>query len=382
MLLPRFYKPFLDVLLKQFPVVCVLGPRQCGKTTFIKETLPEWKYFDLERPSDRTVIEGDPEALFQRHPNHVIFDEAQQLTNLFSILRSVVDAERNKKGRFVLLGSSSPHLIQNISETLAGRVGFLDMSPFHVREVSNETELWVRGGFPDAYLIQTPQEHSRWCEAYTRTFIERDLKMYGIDVNPSTMRRLWTMLAHLHGGILNASDLGNALAINYHTVSRYIDILEQTFLVRRLKPYFANIGKRLIKSPKIYLRDTGLLHYFLNIADEDALAHNPKCGHSWEGFVMEQIIVWLSLNKPATEFYFWQTSTRQEVDLLIKKGDNILPIEIKRHTAPTRQDVAGLFACMEDLKLKKGFVVRPNGQTYSLGEGIAVVTLKELMDQI
>ncbi|MBI1908853.1 MAG: ATP-binding protein [Deltaproteobacteria bacterium] len=380
-LTPRLFTSPLQRLLREFPIVCLLGPRQCGKTTFVKEQFPEWAYFDLEKPSHRTAVESDPEGFMNRHPHQIIFDEAQQFPPLFPLLRSFVDEHKGKTSKILLLGSASPNLIRNVSESLAGRVGFLDMTPFQMEEVEDENRLWLCGGFPTPYLAKTTAQRFDWFEGYTRTFIERDLKLYGIEVRPVMMRRLWTMLAHVHGGILNASELGNALGMNYHTINHYIDILEQTFLIRRLSPYFVNIGKRLVKSPKIYLRDTGLLHYFLHLNTKEEILVSPKCGASWEGFVMEQLMDAIRIKKPDTEFYFWQTATKQEVDLLIKEGEKIIPIEIKRHTAPKKEDVGGLFFCMKDLKLKKGFIVRPEGESrYSLGEGVEVLSLVEILD--
>lgn len=375
----RLYGSLLDKFLRRFPIVCILGPRQCGKTTFVKQHLPKWHYFDLEKPSHRVQVEGDPEAFLKRRQKQIIFDEAQQLPNLFPTLRSFVDEQRKSNGRIVLLGSASPHLIRNVSESLAGRVGFLDMSPFHIQEISKEKELWLKGGFPDAFLAKSQEKRIQWYEGYTRTFIERDLQMYGIEVNPSQMRRLWAMLAHIHGGIFNASELGNALGINYHTVQRYVEILEQTFLIRRLRPYFANVGKRLVKSPKIYLRDSGLLHYFLNIYDEENLFIHPKRGFSWEGFVIEQIMNALSLFKPGTECYFWQVSSQGDVDLLIQGSKKIIPVEIKLHMAPSRGDVPGLFRCMKDLHLATGYVIYPQSENYSLGEGVQAVSLRSFL---
>lgn len=373
----RSYAVPLRKLLAQFPAVCLLGPRQCGKTSFVKHCLKDWTYFDLEKPSHRVPLEADPEAVLKEHSEKVIFDEAQQLPVLFSTLRSFIDEHRRKRGAFLLLGSASPHLIRNISESLAGRIGFLDMSPFHLLEVKQEGPLWLKGGFPDAYLARTEEQRTQWFEAYTRTFIERDISLYGIEVDRAQMRRLMAMLAHVHGGLLNASELGNSLGITYHTVNRYLDILEQTFLVRRLKPYFVNIGKRLVKSPKIYFRDSGLLHYFMNITQRKGLMVHPKQGASWEGFVIEQVSQWAALNRPGTEVFFWRTATGQETDLLLKRGETLIPIEIKRHTSPTRDDSDGLFGCMKNLGLKKGFVIRPEGPSYSLGDGVEVVSLKD-----
>lgn len=382
-LIPRVFSTPLKRLLREFPIVCLLGPRQCGKTTFVKEQFPEWTYFDLEKPSHKTMVEGDPEEFLKRHPHQIVFDEAQQFPPLFPLLRSFVDEHKGEAGKILLLGSASPNLIRNVSESLAGRVGFLDMTPFQLEEVKEENNLWLRGGFPTPYLAKTADKRFDWCEGYTRTFIERDLNLYGIEVRPAMMRRLMAMLAHMHSGLLNASELGNALGMGYHTVNHYIDILEQTFLVRRLPPYFANIGKRLVKSPKVYLRDSGLLHFFLHVHTQEELLVSPKCGASWEGFAMEQIIDAIRIKKPEAEFFFWQTATKQEVDLLIKEGEKIIPIEIKRHSAPKKEDVKGLFFCMQDLKLKKGFVIRPTGkENYSLGNGIEVLSLQEVIDTL
>jgi uncharacterized protein len=379
--IPRQCLEGLQRQLRQFPIVCLLGPRQCGKTTFVRRELPDWTYFDLEKPSHQAQVSEDPEGVLGRFAGHLIFDEAQQVPELFPVLRNFADERRGAKGQIVLLGSASPRLIKHVSESLAGRVGFLDMTPFQEGEVHDEPALWLRGGYPDAFLARTADDRARWFEAYTRTFIERDLRLYGVDVNPTQMRRLWTMLAHAHGGIVNASELGGALGMSYHTVNRYIDILEQTFLVRRLLPYFANIGKRLVKSPKVYVRDSGLLHSFLGIATQEDLATHPKRGFSWEGFVIEQVIARFGALYPQAEFFFWRTATRQEVDLLITFGGTIIPLEAKVHTAPRRTDVPGLFACMQDLKLPKGFVVHPEGERYSIGDGVEVTTLGAFLDE-
>ena len=376
---PRLATMRLRELLKQFPIVCILGPRQCGKTTFVKTVLSGWHYFDLEKPSDLVRIEEDPEAVLHQWGQHLIFDEAQRLPSLFPILRSFVDELPQKKGRIVLLGSVSPHLIRNISESLSGRVGFLDMTPFLLPEIQDLQTLWLRGGFPDAYFQKNQQRRRDWFESYTRTYIERDLAAVGIDVSATQMRKLWSMLAHVHGGIWNASELASSMGTSYHTINRYADILEQSFLVRKLPPYYVNLGKRLVKSPKIYLRDSGLLHYFLGIQNKRDLDVHPKKGASWEGFVMEQILGIISAKTPRWEPFFWRTATHQETDLLLKKGTELIPIEIKTHTSPKKSDVPGLLSCMTDLGCKKGYVVRPQGKSYSLSHGIQVVTLEELL---
>lgn len=367
-------------LLKQFPSVCILGPRQCGKTFFARHELSHWRYFDLEKPAHRAQVEEDPGVILTQFRDHLIFDEAQRLPDLFPILRSFVDEQRRKRCHILLLGSASPSLIRNVSESLAGRVGFFDMSPFLLGEVGDERRLWLAGGFPDAYLAASAERRMNWFESYTRAFIERDLHLYEVEVQAQQMRRLWSMISHMHAGILNASELGNALGMSYHTVNRYIDILERTFLVRRLRPYYANIGKRLVKSPKIYIRDSGLLHSFLGIASREDLATNPKRGASWEGFVIEQVAGCLKINKPGAECYFYQTSTRREIDLLVCYGGRLVPIEIKVHSSPIGADVKGLATGMKDLGLNEGYVVHPEGEIYSLGSGIKVVTLRKLFE--
>jgi predicted AAA+ superfamily ATPase len=374
---PRYFLKRVKNLFKQFPIVCLLGPRQCGKTTFVKREFSTWHYIDLESPSQQTRVAEDIEFFLERLSGPVIFDEAQQLPQLFSVLRSYVDKNSLPKKRILLLGSAAFDLIKNISESLAGRIGFVDMTPFQFAEVANLSHLWLTGGFPSAYLQNNHQQRQEWFEAFTRTFIERDLTRLGIDVSASQMRRLFGMLAHTHGGLWNASEIGSSLGVTYHTVNRYLDILEQTFLIRKLTPFYANIGKRLTKSPKIYFRDSGLLHYFLGIQKKKELDIHPKRGLSWEGFVIEQIINEAKLSHPSVEPYFWQTATKQEVDLILKKGSELIPIEVKTHSSPDRSMVPGLIHCLEDLGLKKGYVIYPGKDQYTLLNGqIIVLPLK------
>jgi hypothetical protein len=379
---PRAHARRFRELLKAFPVVCILGPRQCGKTTFVKSVLPRWRYLDMEKPSDLAQVGDDPETQLRRWREKIVFDEAQRLPRLFPVLRSFIDENPKGKGRIVLLGSASFDIIQGVSESLAGRVGFLDMTPFQIVEAPRWKRLWFRGGFPDAYLEQDDRRRLDWFEGYARTFLERDLRQLGLDVSPTQMRRLWSMLAHLQGELWNASELGGSLGTSYHTVNRYVDILEQTFLVRRLKPYHANIGKRLTKSPRVYIRDSGLLHYFLGIHRDEDLDVHPKRGKSWEGFVIEQIADFASLHSPGTEFFFWRTATGQEVDLIVKLGGRLVPVEIKTHRSPQKSDLKGLHFCMGDLQLAEGYVVRPEGEEYSLGDGMVVLNLREFLSRL
>jgi predicted AAA+ superfamily ATPase len=361
-------------LLRRFPVVTVLGPRQCGKTTFIRQALPDWTYVDLERPSDAAPLQADPEARLEQLGDRVVLDEAQRLPALFPVLRGLVDRRRRVNGRVVLLGSASPALVRGISESLAGRTAYLDLPPFRWDEVRRRrgglSALWFRGGFPDAFLERDDARRHDWLEAYTRALIERDLPALGIEVSAAQMRKLWTMLAHANGGLWNASQLGAALGTSYHTVNRYVDILDQTFLVRRLPPFFANVGKRLVKSPKIYFRDTGLLHYFLGIRRAGDLETNPARGSSFEAFLVDQVVSAYARVAPGSQAYFWRTAQGDEVDLLVDLGSRRVPFEIKLHSAPAREDVPGLRRCLRDLDLPRGYVLYPGRERYSLGDGI------------
>jgi hypothetical protein len=384
-MLARRYAGVLNGLLRRWPAVAVLGPRQCGKTTFIRQALPDWTYVDLERPSDVAPFAADPEARLDQLGDRIILDEAQRAPALFSVLRSTIDRRRSRRGGFVLLGSASPQLVRGISESLAGRIAYLDLPPFRWDEVraarlkASLADLWFRGGFPDAFLARSDDARREWFEAYARAFIERDLPALGVDVSPAQMRRLWTMLAHGNGGLWNASQIAASLGVSYHTVNRYVDILEQTFLIRKLPPFFTNIRKRLVKSPKVYFRDTGLLHGFLGIDSPGALHAHPARGLSWEAFIIDQLISAFQRVRPGCQAYFWRTARGQEVDLLIADGTRLLPFEIKLHSAPTLDEAPGVLTCMEDLKLSRGYVVYPGRERYSLGHRVTAIPADQLL---
>ncbi len=386
-MIERHYGPPLRRLLRRFPAVTVLGPRQCGKTTFIRRALPDWTYLDLERPSDSAPLAADPEARLDQLGDRVIFDEAQRVPEVFPILRGVIDRRRSRNGRFVLLGSASPSLVRQISESLTGRTAFVDLSPFRWSEVKAHRQtgglatLWFRGGFPPAFLERDDRARHEWMESYARAFIERDLPALGIEVSASQMRKLWTMLAHCNGGVWNASQLAASLGVSYHTVNRYVDILEQTFLIRKLPPYFANIGKRLVKSPKIYFRDTGLLHFFLGILSAPALDTHPARGMSWEAFIIDHLISVSQQAAPGCQAYFWRTSRGNEIDLLVDIGTKKIPFEIKLHSAPTAQDAGTLHRCMRDLKLTRGYLIHSGREHYSLGSGITALSAKKALSR-
>ena len=376
-MIDRIFLNTLQRKLRNFPAVAVLGARQCGKTTFVRSALRDWRYVDLERPSDAASFSDDPEGRLQQLGGRVILDEAQQVPELFPVLRSVVDEQRRENGQFVLLGSASLSLVKSISESLAGRVAFVEMSPLLWQEIAGSgyrlNNLWYRGGYPDAFLAENDLSRLDWFEGYTRTFIERDLAALGIDVSGPQMRKLWIMLAHASGGLWNASQLASSLGVTYKTVNRYTDILEQTFLVRKLQPYYANISKRLVKTPKILMRDTGLLHYFLGINSPEALETHPQRGASWESFMVEQLVMALSLVSPGSRFWHWRTAGGAEVDLLVESGGALVPVEIKLHSSPTRALTRGLVSCLQDLGLQKGFVIYPGKETYAMGQGITAV---------
>lgn len=368
-----------------FPIISLLGPRQCGKTTLIRSIFPNWKYLDLERPSDFTPLSEDIEARIKYLNHQIIFDEAQQLPALFPVLRSLIDEKRELNGQFILLGSASPNLIKQISESLAGRTTFIELTPFLYKEVVEHNEktsiekLWFQGGFPNAFLSDDCDLLHDWLESYTRTYIERDLAALGINVSGQQMRKLWTMLAHSNCSVWNASKFAASMGVNYQTINRYAEILEQTYLVRKLPPYFINIKKRLIKSPKIIFRDTGLLHYFLGIYNFDQLQSHPIRGASWESFIIEQLIALFNIYLPNSRFYFWRTSGGAEVDLLVESRGKIIPFEIKLHSAPSKNMIKGLHSCMSDLKTKNGYIIYPGEDMYSLGQNISVVPAKKIL---
>lgn len=384
-MLKRRFGTVLRGLLRRFPVVTVLGPRQSGKTTFVRQMLPSWTYLDLERPSDAAPLAADPEARLDQLGDHVVLDEAQRLPELFPVLRGVVDRHRGRNGRFVLLGSASPALVRDISESLAGRTAFLDLPPFRWDEVETQqtpgglSTLWLRGGYPNAFLAADDCARGEWVDAYARAVIERDLPSLGIDVSASVMRRLWVMLAHVNGGLWNASQLAASLGVSYHTVNRYVDILEQTFLVRKLAPYFANIGKRLVKSPKIYFRDSGVLHHFLGIRSASDLDVHPARGASWEGFVIDQLLSAFARVDASARPWFWRTAQGDEIDLLVESRTRVLPFEIKLHSSPQADDVRSLRTCMSHLGLERGYVIYPGHEAYSLGGGIKALPAAGLL---
>ncbi|MGD8880676.1 MAG: ATP-binding protein [Desulfobacterales bacterium] len=363
-------------LARQFPAVLILGPRQCGKTTLAKYFL-EGEYFDLEKPSDQQIFLDDIEFALQRLQPPLIIDEAQTLPALFPVLRSMIDLDRQRTGSYYLLGSVNPALIKHISESLAGRVGIVELTPFLFSELNDLkivfTDFWLKGGFPDALKEKENSKWQRWQDNYLRTFIERDVPRFGVKMSAIQIRRLMVMLAHQHGGLLNASDLGRSLGVSYHTIGNYLDLMEGHFLIRRLPPYFPNIKKRIVKSPKIYIRDSGALHNLLGVSSEKSLLESPKRGNSWEGFMIEQIINREMLERPGSLFYFFRTHAGAEIDLIIDRGSERIGYEFKCSVSVVKRDWTNLQTGIEQGVIHRGFVVYMGERDFPVTEAIRVV---------
>jgi predicted AAA+ superfamily ATPase len=360
-----------------------------GKTTLALQTAQMLEkpslYLDLELDSDLVKF-ADAEGYLRRFDNTLlIIDEVQRLPDLFRLLRGLVDMRRRageRAGQFLLLGSASRDLIQHSSETLAGRVRFLELSPFSVREVGGGAadleRLWLRGGFPDSFLAGDDKASWDWRSDFIASYVERDIPTMGPNISPATMRRLWSMLAHCHGQQVNCSRLGESLGVSYKTVKNYVDTLCGFYMVRQLPPWSGNSGKRLIKTPKLYLRDSGLAHRFLGITDMEALLGNPALGASWEGFVVENILRHLS---DQWRYSYYRTSAQAEIDLILEgPGGAVWAVEIKRAAAP-KVSKGFHYAC-EDIKATHKFVVYPGEDSFPLGHGVEAVGLQRFLDSV
>jgi uncharacterized protein len=369
----------LNYLASAFPAVLVLGPRQVGKTTLVRATFPHYPYVDLESPRVAELFREDPVFHIQARANpNVILDEAQAVPSVFTALRGIIDDNRKVNGRFILLGSAQPTLVRGVSESLAGRVGILDLSPLTVQEVSDGTlgfaDVWLRGGFPDAL---SGSDFRMWWESYLRSYLERDLPQLGLNTDPVFTRRLLTMLAHSQGGILNVSTLCDSLGVGRALVERCLDVFEGTYLLRRLPPFFRNVGKRLVKSPKIYLRDSGLLHHLLNISSQTELDAHPIRGASWETFVLEDLLRRESLVHPSSQAFFWRTAAGAEIDLIIDRGSSVAAIEIKSAQVANRRFVRTLADAMVDVDAKQAYFVDQGKGRAVLAPGIERVGIEE-----
>ena len=365
----------LHSLLKSFPAVLLVGPRQSGKSTLVHHALPEWTHLDLERPSDLALLTADLEGFFDVHPRAVAIDEAQRLPEMFNALRYVMDRSKGK-GRFLLLGSASPALMRSVSETLAGRVALLELTPFLAGELAGtarSADRWFWGGFPPIHGLRESRARSEWFNSYVSTFLERDLPALGLGLPARRLRTLWTMLTHVHGNLLNVSDLARSLAVSSHTVAGDLDVLEGAYMIRRLQPFHANVQKRLTKSSKLYVRDTGLLHFLAGLRRPQELTTWNKRGASFESLVVEELAALAAHRLVRPEFFFWRTQAGAEVDLLIREGRRILPVEIKIGAALDHYAVAGLRQCMKDLGLNRGWVVTTAQERQQMSAGIEVI---------
>ena len=371
----------IEVLFRTHPMVGILGPRQCGKITLARDYIAalsqrQVHYFDLEDPEHLNRL-AEPKLALAALEGLIVIDEIQRSPELFPLLRVLIDQKRQSQ-RYLILGSASRDLIRQSSETLAGRIAYLELPPFSAFEAEDATRLWLRGGFPPAYLAPTDADSMVWRRAYVSTFLERDVPALGIGFATNAMRRFWTMLAHLHGNIFNASDLARSLDLSAPTVRRYLDILTGTFMIRSLSPWYANIRKRQVKAPKLYFRDTGILHALLNLPDASALRGHPRVGASWEGFALEQVAQ--LHNADASECYFWATHTQAELDLLIVRGTEKLAFEFKYSSAP--KATRSMRSAIEALGLDQITIVCPGESAYPLAEKVRVAGLSRLVQEM
>ena len=367
--------------LGQYPAVALLGPRQAGKTTIAHQLAHADRsvYLDMESELDRAKLASPELYLGERLDRLVVIDEVHRVPGLFPVLRGLIDRARRegrRNGLYLLLGSASLDLLQQAGESLAGRIAYRELTPFHALELADSelNRLWLRGGFPDSHLASSTTASLNWRQDFIRTYAERDIPLLGGRVGAESVRRLWGMLAHQQGGLFNASVLARSLALDIRTINRYIDLLVQMFLLRRLQPWHANLGKRLTKSPKLYVRDSGLLHALLGLSDEETLLGHPAVGASWEGFVLENLITAAGPNASA---HFYRTSAGAEIDLLLHwPHGECWAIEVKRSLSPKVE--RGFHIACEDLKPSRQLVVYPGSDSFPLGPATQAVPLGEL----
>jgi predicted AAA+ superfamily ATPase len=376
--LPRALEAEARAALRRAPAVAILGPRQCGKSTLARRIAAgrsEAVYLDLELPSDRAKL-AEPELFLARHADRLVcLDEVQRAPEIFAVLRSLVDARR-RPGRFLVLGSASRALLRQSSETLAGRIAYLELTPFLATEAAaraGSERLWLRGGFPESLLARSEAASLAWRRNFVRTFLERDLPQLGVRIPAATMERFWRMCAHHHGQILNQSQLGAALGASHVTVRGYLDLMAATFMLRMLPPLLPNLRKRLVKSPRLYLRDTGILHALLDIDSADELAAHPVRGASWEGWVIENAIAAAA----GWRAHFYRAATGAELDLVLERGRRRIAVECKASAAPALGP--SFWNALDDIGADEAWVVAPVRQGYPIGKGARVASLLEFL---
>jgi hypothetical protein len=374
MILRRAYLSDLSTAIRRSPVTALLGPRQCGKTTLARAFSASRRatYLDLESVSDRRRL-ANPEMALGELTGLIVLDGIQAMPELFAVLRVLVDRPRSA-ARFLVLGSASPALIKGVSETLAGRVEFVELAGFDLAETGPRSldALWLRGGFPRSFLARRDADSVAWREGFIQTFLERDIPQLGISLAAPTLRRFWTMLAHYHGHTWNSSELARSMGVSDKTVRAWLDVLAGTFMVRQLPPWFENIGKRQVKAPKVYLRDTGLLHSLLNLPDRHALLGHPRVGASWEGFALEQVL--RALRPP--DAYYWATHNGAELDLLFTHRGRRYGVEFKLNEAPA--PTRSMRVAIDDLGLKHVWIVHPGAETFPIGPRVSAWPLRKV----
>lgn len=361
-----------------FPVVSIIGPRQVGKTTLAKQIISESKkatlYLDLEIQSDLYKL-NDAELFLSKHTDHlVVIDEVQNKKELYPLIRGLVDQQR-EPARFLLLGSASPELNRDSSESLAGRIAYHQLHPFDLTEIPDsvpQTDLWIKGGFPEMLFTNDLDLSHRWMENFISTYLNRDLLQLGLNASPKIIRNLWTMLAHLNGQLFNAATLGKSLGVTTPTVKRYVDFLEEAFLLKSLHPFYWNISKRLVKTPKVYLTDTGIFHHLVGLTDFVSLSGNPIIGNSWEAFVFNQVS---ALKSQYVDIFFYRTHQGAEADLVFTRGLKVIAsAEIKYTNSP--QLTKGNFIAFEDLKAPMNYVITPSSDDYLIKQNIRICSLR------
>ncbi len=374
----------IEKYLKNFPAVAIIGPRQCGKSTlarFIVDKIQRSLYLDLENPDDLSKLE-QPSLFFNQYRDRLIcLDEIQQKPEIFSVLRSIID-KSGRNSQFLILGSASPDLLKQSNETLAGRIIYQELTPFLTSEIDHMQDkklydnYWTRGGFPRSYLAVDDEISYRWRKSFIKTFLERDIPNLGIFYPPIAMDRLWQMLAHIQGQVINLSQLGNSLGISHTMVRNYLEVLQQTFMIRILKPYSGNLKKRIIKSPKIYIRDTGILHALQNIMNFDMLFGNPIAGASWETLVIENVLG----NIEDFNASFFRTSNGIEIDLILERGTEKYAVECKLSSAPKLS--AGFYHAIDELGINRTWIAAPVDEPYPVKENVIVAPFSYIIEEL